>query len=275
MSPSNPRTPSRGPALPPGVYWRRRLFATGVALALVLIVVNALRGPDPGPAVQARPASAEESDAAVAPVAASGPTTQARVKKHGRKGARSTTETTPPSVVLPAAPVLLEPEGECAQDDLLVTPTVTDAVAGRSATIVLKLRTLTSPACTWQVSADTLAVRVSVGDDEVWASRECPATLGDRAVVVRQAVASTYELTWNTRRSDELCPGLTEYAQPGDYRVTAAALGGEAADVIFTLPAPQAPAPTPTPKPEAKPKAKARPDAEKMPSTRGRKTNSG
>jgi hypothetical protein len=237
-----------GRPLPAAVYWRRRMFVLGVLVALVLIAVNVVRGdPEPDAGAQASTASAETADGADdSPAAGAGD--EGRGGK-GRKGARRDRGEVPdladlapgPTVVMPTAPPLAEPEGVCADEDIAVTPTVRDAVAGRSATIVLALRTITSPACTWDVTAESLAVRISVGDDAVWASWECPAQLPVRSVVVRQAVATSYELTWNTRRSDTDCPASTEYAEPGDYRVTAAAYGGEPDDLVFDLAAPVAP----------------------------------
>ncbi len=155
-------------------------------------------------------------------------------------------------MVLPTAPVLAEPEGVCEDDDIAVTPAVQDPVAGQPVSIVLKLRTITAAACTWQVSAETMAVRISVADDEVWASRQCPGL--SRRVRWSCAAQSRRPTScaWSSRRSDEACSDLTEYAEPGDYRVTAAALGGEPDFVVFDLAAPQAP------------EAPAVPDADKL-----------
>ncbi len=229
--------------LTPAVYWRRRLFVVGVLAALVLIVVNVVTGgSEPDAGVRATTAGSDRSDTDSSPIPDMIPTTGPEKGKSGISLG--------PTVVLPTAPVLAEPEGECVETDVEVTPTVERAVAGRTAVIVLKLRTLTTPACTWQITPDNLTVRVSVGDDEVWASRECPAALPVLPVVVRSAVSSAYEFRWNTRRSEEDCPGLTEYAPPGEYRVTAAALGGEPEFVIFDLAAPTAPEPEPEPAPE-------------------------
>ncbi|MGA8847170.1 MAG: hypothetical protein WB471_11210 [Nocardioides sp.] len=236
-------------ALSPAVYWRRRLFVGGVVLALVLMAVNLVSGGDDRDAgVRATTAGADQGASSVADgTGVLGPTAGKSGKKgkkgrQGRNGARSE-----PTIVRPTAPALAEPQGACANDEIAVTPTVERAVAGRTALVVLKLRTLSTAACTWQVSADSLAVRVSVGDDEVWSSRECPGVLPVLPVVVRAAVFSTYEFRWNTRRSDDGCPQLTAYAPPGDYRVTAASYGGEAEYVIFDLATPTAPEPEPAP----------------------------
>lgn len=238
-----------GRPLSPAVYWRRRLFVLGTVVALVLIVVNLVGGgsDSTGPGVTASNVGADQESAAPPAAPTAGPTAGTGKKK----GTKERSPTTPePTVVLPTAPPLAEPEGECVDDDIAVTPTVQRAVAGRSALITLKLRTISAEACTWQVSADTLAVRISTGDDEVWASRECPGALTEQSVVVRRAVTATYDLRWNTRRSDAGCPRLTEFAPAADYRVTAAAYGGEPADLVFDLVAPTAPEPAPAPEAE-------------------------
>lgn len=260
MSSTAPRTSgtpgTQGP-LPPSVYWRRRLFVVGVLVALVLIAVNSVRGGgDSSRDLRATTASADRAEESGG-LDLSAPSTRAKAGSgtKARKGRARTSLPPLPSLVLPTVPVLVEPEGECADDDITVSPMVQNAVAGQSATIVLRLRTITAAACTWQASPDNLAVRISVGDDEVWASRECTRALPARSVVVRQAVTSTYQLTWNTRRSDDGCSALTDYAEPGDYRVTAAALGGEPDDLVFDLSTPTIPAPTPTPTPTPTPAA--------------------
>jgi hypothetical protein len=247
-------TPSPGRPLTPAVYWRRRLFVIGLLVALVLIVVNGLGGDsEPRAGVQASTVGSDPAASSDAPTTGPVPGTSNKGKKSkGKKSKKNAANE--PTTTLPTAPPLAVPDGMCADDDIAATPTVLNAVAGRSATIVINLRTITTAACTWQVSAETLALRISVGDDEVWASRECADQVPERSVVVRQAVTSTYELRWNTRRSETGCPKNTEYAAAGDYRVTVAAYGAEPADLVFDLAAPTAPEPASEPeKPEKKP----------------------
>lgn len=258
-------TPSPGRPLAPAVYWRRRLFVIGLVVALALIVVNGLGGDsEPRAGVQASTVGSDLAASADVPTTGPVPGSSSSGKKDkGKKNKKNGADE--PATTLPTAPPLAVPDGVCADDDIAATPTVLNAVAGRSATIVINLRTISAAACTWQVSAETLALRISVGDDEVWASRECADQVPARSVVVRQAVTSTYQLTWNTRRSETGCPKNTEYASPGDYRVTAAAYGGEPADLVFDLAAPTAP--EPAPEPEKK--------SEKEPGKKGKRTNGG
>ncbi|WP_340539734.1 hypothetical protein [Nocardioides sp. GXZ039] len=243
---------TRGP-LPAAVYWRRRALVVGIALALVFIGVNAVRGggddsskDDSAVQVSGQPG---DSDAT--------PKKQRKKRKNaGQNGTGSQGETPLPSsdyTVPPAnqpttPPVPPEPQGECADSDIVITPSVPGAVARRSATIRLTLQTKESEACTWGLGSDSLAVKiVAVGggdetsgisgdDGEVWASRECPRMVPNAEVVVRRDFPATYDLTWNARRSMPECPADEPWVEPGEYTVQAAAYGAEPTDpVTFSL----------------------------------------
>lgn len=229
---------SRGP-LPPSVYWRRRLFVLGTVAALVMVLVGLVRGadtPEPEQAASLQAADAGDEAGAGDPgdpftlpdsVGESGTATKGRRNKNRQQ-----------SSSVQAGPPLATPAGQCDDTDVLVSPAVAGAVAGRDVTISLSLRTATAAACTWRVSANHLALKITDGDDEVWASRECPKLVPTRSVVVRKDVTSSISLTWNSRRSEEGCPGATDYAQAGDYTVAAAAIGGEPGESSFELSSP-------------------------------------
>ncbi|HEU4812311.1 MAG TPA: hypothetical protein VFT00_09225, partial [Nocardioides sp.] len=154
------------------------------------------------------------------------------------------------------APVLAAPEGPCDNEDIAVTPEVTKAVAGPRGEvfIVLHLRTLESPACTWQVSHESLTLKISSGKDDIWSSRQCPRAVPTRNVVVRSAVTTDVGLTWNGKRSDDDdCSRLSRWALPGYYHVAAAALAGEPADEQFELEAPTGEVITKSPSPHQQP----------------------
>lgn len=241
---------TRGP-LPASVYWRRRLFVLGTVLALVLIAVNVVRGDDApvdraaGRAMQlsgdaTAPTTSPSAEAAPAGTAGTKGTKNKGSKKKNKNKKKSAQAKAATPAPPPPAPVLVDPVGQCADDDISVIPAVSGAVAGRDVNITLRVRTLSTPACTWRISANHLAVKISSGDEEVWASRECPRKITPTSVVVRQAVSSTVGLTWNSRVSDTGCPALTEYAQPGLYDISVTSLGGEPASASFTLAAPVA-----------------------------------
>ncbi len=218
------------------MYWRRRALVLGTVLALVLVVVNLVRGDDsPPPARDAAvQASGQPTDA---------PTGRKGKGRKNRSGApQPTTTPVPDSGYTPATepaaePAPPEPDGDCVDADVQVTPSVPGAVARRSTTIRLSLETLVAEACTWRLSSDSLAVTIlDDGGDEVWSSRECPRMVPTAEVVVRRDSTATFDLTWNGRMSTPECPSGQPWAEPAEYDVQVAAYGAEPADpVTFAL----------------------------------------
>lgn len=224
---------TRGP-LPARVYWTRRVVLLGTALLLVFGMAKVLTA---GSDASSEPERATQ--VAAEPTATVTTTATAKPRKPGKRH----------------APVLAAPDGPCADEDIAVTPEVTKAVAGPQGDvfIVLHLRTLESPACTWQVSHQSLTLKISSGKDDIWSSRECPRVVPTRNVVVRSAVTTDVGLTWNGKRSDDECSRLTQWALPGYYHVAVAALAGEPADEQFELEAPTGAVITKSPSPTQRP----------------------
>jgi hypothetical protein len=231
---------TRGP-LPAKVYWRRRLMLLGAALALVLAFGRMLGGgsdgssDDPGGAQQVagQPSSSAPS-----------------AKPKATRKSRPNIPIVPPTS---RAPELAVPDGPCEDDDVSVTPSlVGDAVGGRDITFQLDVRTILDEACTWRVSANHLTVAITSGDDDIWSTQQCPATIPVQDLVVRRAVTASLTLVWDAKRSDEDCSRLTDWAMPGYYHVAAAALGGEPVDVQFEIvkPEPEVIVETVTPDPQ-------------------------
>ncbi len=81
---------------------------------------------------------------------------------------------------------LAPPSGECRDDDVSVLPTVPRAWAGGPIVIRLQL-TGTQPACTFEVSPESLVVKIASGEDRIWSSQDCPQTIHEAEVVVRSA----------------------------------------------------------------------------------------
>lgn len=235
----------RGP-LPARVYWTRRLIVLAVPLLLVVVLARVLGGSadgtDASADVKATQAGAQVDDTAEVPVA--GPTAQPGSRATGKSKKNKKKKD------VPVEPVLAEPTGPCTDSDIVATPAITSAAGGSDIPVTLNLRTVTTEACTWHVSAETLTVTITSGDDHIWSSRECPASIPEQDVVVRAAVDAPVVVTWSAKRSDETCSTLTEWAQLGFYHVEAAALGGEATDVQFEVVAPAAGVITKTAEPE-------------------------
>jgi hypothetical protein len=249
---------TRGP-LPPGVYWRRRLAVLSVALLVFLVVGKVLdHGSDGSSDATAEQAGATARTSPTATVSVTDPTGGAGQGKHGKghgkgKGhGRATTTPAPtpaPTPTPPATPVLPDPTGPCADDDVYITPSIAAPIGGSDITVMLNLQTRSSVACTWQLSPDTMRMNIVSGADQIWLSRQCPKAIPTQDVVVRLASVTQVPVVWNSRRSDSDCSDRTAWALPGFYHVRTAVLGGEPTDVQFELVAPTAPTVTQTARP--------------------------
>jgi hypothetical protein len=139
----------------------------------------------------------------------------------------------------PEEPVLATPSGPCLDEDIAVTPEVEKAEAGSRVRIVVGLRTINAEACTWRVSPESLTIKITSGDDDIWSSRECPKAVPTADVVVRRAVTKNVSIYWSARRSDDECSRQTTWALPGWYHVAVAAFAGEPSDLQFELTRPE------------------------------------
>lgn len=217
---------TRGP-LSPRVYWTRRVMVLGTAVLLVFGIARVLgagsdASSEPEAGAQARQVAAAPTTTLALPDPASAPTATTGKRDRGKQ----------------VAPLAM-PEGPCDDEDVAVTPTVDHPVAGRDVRIVLELRTILSDACTWEVSPESLTLKITSGQDEIWTSRHCPRALPRQEVTLRRAQSTRVAVTWDARRSDEECSRLTPWALPGWYHVAAAALAGEPSDLQFHLERPE------------------------------------
>ncbi len=239
-------TRPRGP-LPARVYWTRRLLLVVVAFALVFGLARLLgSGGSGGPSARPVGATPSSTDArATTPAATPQATPTAGPGKVGKKAKATPTP-------------LASPSGTCSDSDVVATPSVKGtAYAGQSVVFTMTLATRVSEACTWDVSSQTLAVKVTSGTDRIWSTQECSGAVPKQSVVVRRDHPTTVAVGWNGQRSDTDCSRSTAWAEPGYYHVVAASFGADPIDVQFELKSPVPRTITATPTPSEKPSSKA------------------
>lgn len=227
----------QGP-LPPRVYWVRRLVVLTVATLLVIGVHRLLTvdGSEPESSVAASTVGAPfELPTLTLPTDSSG-----MIIKQGRRKAK-----------------LPPPDGPCDPADVLVTPVVEAAHVGRPVQVILELTTTRSRACEFEVSAESVAVNISMrtgARELLWTTQDCPAALPETTVVARQSVPGRAVAEWDGKRSEERCSALAAWVLPGDYLVEAVALGGtETGEQEFEMGGPVRPTVTRTATPTATP----------------------
>lgn len=200
--------------LPARVYWIRRSLVVATALVLVVGFAQLLGSIGGGSSPSAATLSAKQS-----------PT------QSPSSGTPSAPSTPAPST---AAPALATPSGPCDLSKLSVTPVVSVAHAANPVTIALKV-TGSAPACTFEASAKSLAVKIVSGQDRVWSSQDCPSSVARRTVIVRSGAEATVPVVWGGRRSDGTCSNTNKWALPGYYHVIAAVMGSTPTDTQFQL----------------------------------------
>jgi hypothetical protein len=226
--------------LPARVYWFRRLMVVLTAFALVFAIGRMLNGSGSPPDATATVTGAHPSTSPSATVS------QATV---GPQPIQATTGKTAHPTATGTPVVLAEPTGPCAADEISVAPTVPEPVAGSGVRLVLELTGI-RPACTFVVSNRTIVAKVISGNDRIWSSQDCPASVRPSSVVVRSAVPAKVVVHWSGRRSDDECSRSTAWALPGYYHLVAAVIGSEPGDEQFRLTRPPRPIVTKTAHPK-------------------------
>ena len=156
---------------------------------------------------------------------------------------------------------LPEPEGVCPDADVVVEPHLAEAHVGEPIRIVLEISTRATPACTWEVSPDSVFLKVVRGGDSaevVWSSQHCPAAMPTAQIVARRKQAAEVVVSWSGRISDAECSTLSGWVLPGDYRAVSVARGAvtpleEEFRLRKAVPEVVVSTPTPTPTPTSTP----------------------
>lgn len=208
--------------LPARVYWVRRLMLLGIVTLLVVGVAKMVGGGSSTPSGDQATNVADTSSHSTTTTS----TTQSTGSgHHGKKSGNHHVTRAVPS-------------GPCAASDIAITPSVPHPVGGSDITIALDVSSLSTPACSWTLSSQSLAMRITSGSDLIWTTAQCSHSITSQSLVVRQGNPTRVKLTWDARRSEPGCPVQTPWALPGTYHLEVAALGGQPQEATFLLTAP-------------------------------------
>jgi hypothetical protein len=211
-------TRPRGP-LPSRVYWFRRLLVLAVAVGLVVGIARLLGGGG-GEGGSAALVAAREGAGTPAATPSTGPGA-------GRTGGPAVERRERPrgGPSKPAKRKLPKPDGPCDGSDVLVNPVAEGAHVNQPIEIVLEVTTAESPACTWEVSPDTVFLSITSDGAAHWSSQECPASIPTEQVVARRVKPARVTVVWDGRESAPGCPATTGWMLAGEYVATAIARG--------------------------------------------------
>lgn len=213
--------------LPPEIYWRRRVFAIGilvVVLALVIwLVVSVLRGGDSPGDTPAAAASSSSATSEPAPPPAE-PTTAGRSSAAGSSsseastpGAKPTSGAAPSSGV-PAA-------GKCADHSLAVKVTVEQPTyqLGEEPVFGIVITNISSDACERDMGSGVqkVAVHTIDGEQQLWASTDCYAGTEPDMRTLEVGEQAAFTVTWSGATSQPECAGERVPVPAGAYTVVA------------------------------------------------------
>jgi hypothetical protein len=201
--------------LPAAVYWRRRLLALGVLLAMLggtaWLTVTLLDRPDDG-------AAAGVTAATRAPV---GTPALERVLPsltavEVPEGSPRTSAAAAPPAAAAAGPT---PGGPCTDDMIAVEIRAPDAVASGSKPVVeLVVRNTSAVPCTRDLDRELQElVLLDAGGNRIWGSNDCFPEESDERRTLEPGQEATFETVWGGLTSDPACAAERRTVPPGDY----------------------------------------------------------
>ncbi|WP_067481056.1 hypothetical protein [Actinomadura hibisca] len=202
-------------------YWRRRAVALGGLLGVVGLMAWACTaggGDDKQPVRNASAVGTAGSSAAAAlPTAMPTVTVTAQVT---------------------ATPAPVKKDGDaCESRDVVVNAAITRDVyaKGESPQMQITVVNTGTRACTLDVGANALDVRITSGSDRVWSSARCARGNGASIQMLRRGIPYVGTVTWDRLRSGENCRGEREKARPGTYVATVKSAKFKVKKQVFAL----------------------------------------
>jgi hypothetical protein len=221
--------PARRQRFPQAVYWRRRLVALLLAMAVLSLLTWAFMGAlglSAGPS--ATPAARSGSHAQ-GTGGGSGPSGAGR----GGVGGSNTQSQTGAH---PAAKSGSRPR-PCSRADVVLSLLASQSAYGGSRLPQFSIDVVgTGPAtCTFNVGARHVALVVRSGSVRVWSSADCPRGSGSLVLDLQRGVPTTLSITWNRQTSSPGCTGPSSAMPAGTYSATATVTDGALASNAVTF----------------------------------------
>ncbi|MGV9819400.1 hypothetical protein [Nocardia xishanensis] len=197
--------------LPPEIYWRRRVFAIGilvVALALVIwLVVMAVRGGGSSGDANAVASSSTSS-----------------VKKPGDP-AKSSAADAPKSSGSPVPSALPAAAAQCPDQSLAVKVTVEQPTykAGEQPVFGIVITNISSVTCSRDVGSGLQQISVYTldGSRRLWSSTDCYPDGQPDVRNMNRGEQAAFQVTWSGSTSQPNCAGERVPVPPGAYSVVA------------------------------------------------------
>jgi len=220
--------------LPSAVYWRRRAIVLGALFIVLLVLFTTCRGGGGSGAPRTSASStptAGTSEPAPTPDAEQSPTPPAT--QAPTTGAPAVPP--PATTGAPAQP----PAGSCTDAEIKVTPvpSLTDAPAGQTIVIKLRIKNESDRQCSRDVGPDEQEIYIKKGAQVVWSSDRCGTYRGSEVKSFPPNFEMEFRATWNGRQSTSCANGAAtgDAPKPGEYQVFGRVSSDVSAPVKLTL----------------------------------------
>jgi hypothetical protein len=205
--------PARRQRFPQAVYWRRRLVALLIAMAVLSLLTWAFLGAlglsASPPATSAHGGTGQAQGAA----GGSGPSGA------GQGGVGAGNTQSPNS--RPAARSGSSPRA-CSRGDVVLSLLASQSAYASSRLPQFSIDVVGTgqSTCTFNVGARHVALVVRSGSVRVWSSADCPRGSGSLVLDLQRGVPTTLSITWNRQTSSPGCSGPSSAMPAGTYSAT-------------------------------------------------------
>ena len=208
--------PAARQRFPQAVYWRRRLVALLIAMAVLSLITWAFFGAlglSAGPSPTSAPGGTSHGQAAPG---VSGP------GGAGQAGATSSNTQSPkasPAAQRAGAGGRARP---CSRGDVVLSLLASQPAyaSPRLPQFSIDVVGTGQPTCTFNVGARYVALVIRFGSARVWGSADCPRGSGSLVVDLQRGVPATLPITWNRHTSSPGCTRPSRGMPAGLYSAT-------------------------------------------------------
>jgi hypothetical protein len=241
MGMNAPRDQQRAPQ--PDIFWRRRVVALALGIAILGLLAWAVSGVVGGGAATGQTADVGQvtpSGAARAgpPATASGGPATAQASAQGTPSARARTPGPTQSPAPTHKAVTTAHSGNsCPAGDVVISLMAAQDSYGAQVLPEFEVAIVSTAAqtCTFDVGAKGVQLVIKSGPARVWGSSDCAADVGSRITELARGVPAVLRISWDRKTSVPGCRLARAAALPGTY--TATAYGGQlsSSTMVFVL----------------------------------------
>ncbi|MDX6391914.1 MAG: hypothetical protein QOJ73_2977 [Streptosporangiaceae bacterium] len=228
MGPNAPRDQQRAPQ--PDIYWRRRVIALALGIAIIGLLAWAVNGVVSGSNATSSAAGVGHPKSATVPPASAPVMPSLTPSGFGASAQASAANSPGPSGSPTPSPsptrktVTTAHTGDgCVAGDIVITLSAASYSYGSGVRPNFDAAVVSTSAhrCAFDIGAkEGVRLVIKSGPARVWASSDCPASGGTRITHLARGVPTTLHISWDRKTSVPGCQSPASVARPGTYTAT-------------------------------------------------------